>query len=146
MKPVRLLCYIFFCGPESAQRWKAFLSWLYWPIKNVALIYSVTFCQQKTKDCALSGCFQHKLQHCYFYHWRLSLFITILEARKPKESHWAYEEWASSVKLWQQTISYRGTVNLKVYQIIVVLIIIRLAKAKGILKKTEKKMKMKSRG
>ena len=30
--------------------------------KNVALIYSMTICQQKTKDCALSGCFQHKLQ------------------------------------------------------------------------------------
>ena len=36
--------------------------------KNVALIYSVTICQQKTKDCALSGCLQHKLQHCCFYH------------------------------------------------------------------------------
>ena len=37
--------------------------------KNVALIYSVTICQQKTKDGALSGSFQHKLQHyCCFYH------------------------------------------------------------------------------
>ena len=36
--------------------------------KNVALIYSVTICQQKTKDCALSRYFQHKLQHCCFYH------------------------------------------------------------------------------
>ena len=46
--------------------------------KDVALIYSVTICQQKTKDCALSRYFQHKLQHCCFYHWCLPLFITSL--------------------------------------------------------------------
>ena len=68
---------ICFCGPESAQRSKEFLSFL-WPIKNVALIYSVTICQQKTKDCALSRCFEHKLQDCCFYHWCLPLFITSL--------------------------------------------------------------------
>lgn len=31
--------------------------------ENVSLIqYSVTICEQNTKDCAPSGCFQHKLQ------------------------------------------------------------------------------------
>ena len=34
--------------------------------RNIALIYSVTICEQKTKDCALSGSFQHKLQHRCF--------------------------------------------------------------------------------
>ena len=35
--------------------------------ENVALIYSVTIFENKTKDCAQSWSFQHKLQHCYFY-------------------------------------------------------------------------------
>ena len=59
-------------------------------------------------------------------------------ARKSKKSHQAYKEWAPSVKLLQQNIiriihsniNGRGTVNLKIYQIIV-LIIVRLKKAKG---------------
>ena len=37
--------------------------------KNVILIYSNTICEQKAKDCALSGSFHHKLQHCGFYLW-----------------------------------------------------------------------------
>ena len=44
-------------------------------------------------------------------------------ARKPKGSHWAYKEWASSVKLLEQNIiiitptenNGRATVNLKLY-------------------------------
>ena len=31
--------------------------------RNIALIYSVTICEQKTKDCARSGSLQQKLQH-----------------------------------------------------------------------------------
>ena len=71
-------------------------------------------------------------------------------ARKPKKSHWAYKEWAPSVKLLQQNIiriihsniNSRATVNLKIYQIIV-LIIVRLKKAKG--KKTRKNENEKQR-
>ena len=65
-------------------------------------------------------------------------------ARKPKGSHRPYKEWAPSVKLLQQNINRiidaiingRAIVNLKVYQI-VVLIIVRLKKSER--KKTEKK-------
>ena len=72
-------------------------------------------------------------------------------ARKPRGSHRAYKEWAPSIKLLQQNINRiihakingRAIVNLKVYQIIV-LIIVRLKTAKG--KKLRKKMKMKSKG
>ena len=34
--------------------------------RNIALIYSVTICEQKTKDCARLRSFQHKLQHHFF--------------------------------------------------------------------------------
>ena len=34
--------------------------------RNMASIYSVSICEQKTKDCAWSGSFQHKLQHLLF--------------------------------------------------------------------------------
>ena len=44
--------------------------------KNVALIYSVTICEQRTKDCAPSGSFQHKVKHCCFYLRCLPSFIT----------------------------------------------------------------------
>ena len=65
-------------------------------------------------------------------------------ARKPKGSHRAYKEWAPSVELLQQNINRiidaiingRAIVNLKVYQI-VVLIIVRLKKSER--KNTEKK-------
>ena len=68
MKPVRLLCYMFFSffGPDSEFHDQVSI-----PIilnlltnRNIALIYSVTICEQK--DCALSGSFQHKLQHHCF--------------------------------------------------------------------------------
>ena len=59
-----LLLYVIvsFFGPDRAQRSIAF------PVlivtnRNIALIYSVTICKQKPKDCARSGSFQHKLQH-----------------------------------------------------------------------------------
>ena len=42
--------------------------------KRVPLIYLVTICQQKTKDCAPSGSFQHKRQHRCFYIWRFVAF------------------------------------------------------------------------
>ena len=34
--------------------------------RAIALIYSVAICEQKTKDCARSGSFQHKLQRRCF--------------------------------------------------------------------------------
>ena len=46
--------------------------------RNIALIYSVTICEQKTKDCARSGSFQHKLQHRCFQLWCLPAFLTSL--------------------------------------------------------------------
>ena len=46
--------------------------------RNIALIYSVTICEQKTKDCGWSGNFQHKLQHCCFQLWCLLAFLTSL--------------------------------------------------------------------
>ena len=51
-----------FCGPDGAQRSKAFLYHFYIiDQENVVLIYSVTIYQQKTTDFAPSGNFQHKL-------------------------------------------------------------------------------------
>ena len=35
--------------------------------KNVALIYSITICQKKTKDCAPSGSLQHRLQQALLF-------------------------------------------------------------------------------
>ena len=63
-------------------------------------------------------------------------------ARKPKKSHQAYEELAPSVKFLRQNIiriihsniNGRATANLKIYDIIVLIIV---KKAKG--KKNEKK-------
>ena len=46
--------------------------------RNIALNYSVTICEQKTKDCARSGSFQHKLQHHCFQLWCLPGFLTSL--------------------------------------------------------------------
>ena len=62
MKPVRLLCYMFLWTWKCTTFKRIPIIWIVLTNKNVALIYSVTICQQKTKDCALSGCFQHKLQ------------------------------------------------------------------------------------
>ena len=49
--------------------------------RKIALIYSVTICEQKTKDCAWSGGFQHKLQHRCFQIWCLPAFITSFNLR-----------------------------------------------------------------
>ena len=48
--------------------------------RNIALFFSGTICEQKTKDCARSGSFQHKLclQHCCFQIWCLLAFLTSL--------------------------------------------------------------------
>ena len=46
--------------------------------RNIALIYSVIICEHKTKDCARSGSFQHKLQ----YHG----FQTLMFAGFPNQS------------------------------------------------------------
>ena len=37
--------------------------------RNIALIYSVITCEQKPKDCARTGSFQHNLQHHCFQLW-----------------------------------------------------------------------------
>ena len=59
MKPVRLLRYMFlfaFLGPECARPSIAYLSfWSLLTTRNIALIYSVTICEQKTEDCARWG-------------------------------------------------------------------------------------------
>ena len=44
--------------------------------RNIALIYSVTICEEKTKDCARSGSFQYYLQHRCFQLWCLPAFLT----------------------------------------------------------------------
>ena len=41
------------------------------------MIYSVTICEQKTKDCAWSGSFQHKLEHRCFQLWCLPAFLPV---------------------------------------------------------------------
>ena len=48
--------------------------------RNIALNYLVIICEQKTKDCARSGSFQHNLQHHCFQLWCLSGFLTSLLA------------------------------------------------------------------
>ena len=81
MKPVKLLCLMFLL---------AFWTWSCTtfnsiPIilklltnRNIVLIYSVIICEQKAKDCARSGSFQHNLQHRCFQLWCLPAFITSL--------------------------------------------------------------------
>ena len=46
-------------GPDRAQRSVVFLSFEVTDQKKHRIIYSVTICEQKTKDCAQSGSFQH---------------------------------------------------------------------------------------
>ena len=74
MKPVKLLCYVFvsFFRSDSAQR--AILNLL--TNRNIALIYSITICEQETKDFVLSRSFQHKLQHRCFQLSCSPAFIT----------------------------------------------------------------------
>ena len=65
MKPDRLLCYMFLLAIlDLTDSIPIILNLL--TNRNIALIYSVTICEQKTKDCAQSGSFQHKLQHHCF--------------------------------------------------------------------------------
>ena len=74
MKPVRLL--LSFFGPDFVQRLIAFLSfWTYWPTET-SHWFIQSICEQKTKDCAWSGSFQHKLQHHCFRLRCLPAFIT----------------------------------------------------------------------
>ena len=75
MKPVRLLVSFFwtwFCTTFNSI--PIILNLL--TNRNIALIYWVTICEQKTKDCAWSGSFQHKLQHHCFRLRCLPAFIT----------------------------------------------------------------------
>ena len=44
--------------------------------RDIALIYSVTICEEKIKDCARSRSFQHYLQHRCFQLWCLPAFLT----------------------------------------------------------------------
>ena len=64
MKPVGLLCYMFllaFFGPDHAGTTFNSIPIILKLLtnRNIALIYSVTIYEQKTKDCARSGSFQH---------------------------------------------------------------------------------------
>ena len=95
MKPVRLLCYMFLWTWKCTTFKRIPIILIVLTNKNVALIYSVTICQQKTKDCALSRCFEHKLQHCCFYHWCLLLFITspLITMLKPNQKTRAKSLW-----------------------------------------------------
>ena len=54
--------------------------------RNVALIYTVTICKKKTKDCARSGSFEHNPQHRCFRLWCLRAFITDL-------LYWLWSQW-----------------------------------------------------
>ena len=70
MKPGRLFCYmlLFAFGDLTVHNIPSVFNSI--PIilnllanRNIALIYSLTICEQITKDCARSGSFQHiKLQ------------------------------------------------------------------------------------
>ena len=84
MRPVRLLCYKFFCGPDGAQRSIAFLSLFLILLTNkqVATNYWFTICEKRTKYCA---------HHLWCY---LPLFITsplafllTMEWHLPKMDH-----------------------------------------------------------
>ena len=79
MKPVRLLCYMFllaFLGHDRKQSWMASLSfWTHWPIET-SHKFIQSICEQKTRDCARSGSFQHNLQHRCLQLWCLTVFIT----------------------------------------------------------------------
>ena len=44
--------------------------------RNISLIYSVTICEQRTKDFAQPGSFSHELRHRCFQLWCLPAFIT----------------------------------------------------------------------
>ena len=79
MKPVRLLCYMFLWTWKGTTCKRIPIILIVLTNKNFALIYSLTICQQKTKDCALSGYFQHKLQHCCF----LSLMFAAFHNQSP---------------------------------------------------------------
>ena len=54
MKPVRLLCYMFLWTWKCTTFKRIPIILIVLTNKNVALIYSVTICQQKIKDCALN--------------------------------------------------------------------------------------------
>ena len=61
--------------------------------RNIALIYSVIFWEKKTKDCARSGSFQHKLQHRCFQLWCLPAVITTVSSTN-------YAQTKSHVEFW----------------------------------------------
>ena len=80
MKPVRLLCYMFLWTWRCTTFNSIPSILILLTTKHVPLIYCVTFHQQKTKDCAPSGSFQHNLQHRCFHFWCLLSFITRRDA------------------------------------------------------------------
>ena len=66
MKPVRSLCYMFLYTWRCTRFNSIPNILIILTDKNVALIYSVTICQKKTKLCAQSESFQHKLWESLF--------------------------------------------------------------------------------
>ena len=61
MKPLGLFCLMFLLAFSDLTA-----NIVQWHSYQFALINSATICEQKTKDCARSGSFQHKLQHRLF--------------------------------------------------------------------------------
>ena len=85
MKSVRLLsfvirfCLLFWTSPCTTFNSIPIILKLLTTNRNIALIYSVTICEQKTlRRNARSGSFQHELQHRCFQLWRLPAFKTRL--------------------------------------------------------------------
>ena len=74
MEPVRRLFYMFLWIWRCTTFSSIPIILIFLRNKNVALLYSVTIWEQKTKDCTPSGSFQHKLQ----YHWFLLYFFIFL--------------------------------------------------------------------
>ena len=67
MKPIRLFsCMFLFAFLDLTAHNVQSIPIILNLLTNIALIYSVTICEQKTKDCARLGSFQHKLQHRCF--------------------------------------------------------------------------------
>ena len=74
MKPVSLLCYMFLWTWRCTTFNSTPSILILLTNKIIPLIYSITICQQKTKDCAPSGSFQHKLLHRFFLYFMFVVF------------------------------------------------------------------------
>ena len=78
MEPVRLLFHMFLWIWRCTTFNSILIILTILSNKKVALIYYVTICQKKTKDCTPSRSFQHELHYYCFYIWCLLPYITSL--------------------------------------------------------------------